>query len=501
MGPFGLVAAAIIWDCVRAPCASPDRKTCPRQPRPQPQDRSRQRWNISRKTSMRVVQRRLGSSGSFGDLEGQGALTAWDPTQRKWFLSFLLPFSQMQGSASRLSAIGRDSAAIDTAPVLDELLGPHFSDPSSLAREIDGFVHLYSQLVNETPTLTDDDARRALRLANAVRSRSLGGGTRTVNLQGHRPPARPQLQPQLASGSIVVSGSTHILDALCATYELASRAESRLAAWRKGHSRTAPRAADSLAQLGASIAGKVKTDAQLAAASLPAVDLARVRSLNGRTSAVVELGDGSRIIRPTIQRIRSCHQRFRRCCTTSLLQGRVLVIGTREMSYELSTLVRDSFDPIASHEVCDAIEWPIFIFSVPHPPLDWSLHHAVLFHEIGHALFPRAPLATIQIPVPAEFDPNATMDLAVRAQNGSGISRAFRSGSSPGRRNSSLMRSDALSAAQPFCTPSAGSSEAPDAFDESSPSHPPTALRAHLGGSILAARGLLAGGNRGIHPR
>jgi len=107
------------------------------------------------------------------DLESQGALTAWDPTQRKWFLSFLLPFSQMQGSASRLSAIGRESAAIDTAPVLDELLGPHFSDPSSLAREIDGFVHLYSQLVNETPTLTDDDARRALRLAHAVRSRLL----------------------------------------------------------------------------------------------------------------------------------------------------------------------------------------------------------------------------------------------------------------------------------------------------------------------------------------
>lgn len=107
------------------------------------------------------------------DLEDRGALAAWDPTQRKWFLSFLLPFSQMQGSASRLSAIGRDSAAIDTAPVLDELLGPQVLDPGSLAREIDGFVHLYSQLANETPTLTDDDARRALRLANAVRSRLL----------------------------------------------------------------------------------------------------------------------------------------------------------------------------------------------------------------------------------------------------------------------------------------------------------------------------------------
>jgi hypothetical protein len=34
------------------------------------------------------------------------------------------------------------------------------------------------------------------------------------------------------------------------------------------------------------------------------------------------------------------------------------------------------------------------------------------------------------------------------------------------------------------------------AFDESSPSHPPTALRAHLGGNVLAARDLLVGGNQ-----
>jgi len=183
VGPFGLVAVPIIWDCVRAPCASPERKTCPRQPRPQPQDRSRQDGTSPGRPHA-GVQCRPTRANHRRPRRSRCPHCLGIPTQRKWFLSFLLPFSQMQGSASRLSAIGRDSAAIDTAPVLDELLGPHFSDPGSLAREIDGFVHLYSQLVNETPTLTDDDARRALRLANAVRSRLLSAVARNRRPHG-----------------------------------------------------------------------------------------------------------------------------------------------------------------------------------------------------------------------------------------------------------------------------------------------------------------------------
>jgi hypothetical protein len=84
------------------------------------------------------------------------------------------------------------------------------------------------------------------------------------------------------------------------------------------------------------------------------------------------------------------------------LDGQVLVTGTRDLSYELWTFTKTYFHGLVTADVLMKVKWPILLFLVPHPPLDWALHHLLVFHELGHAQF-RARRPAIKIPVPTSL--------------------------------------------------------------------------------------------------
>jgi hypothetical protein len=165
------------------------------------------------------------------------------------------------------------------------------------------------------------------------------------------------------------------------------------------------------------------------------------------------------------------------------------------MSYELDTLTKNLFDPLVSPAVSAEIDWPIFVFFVPHPPLDWSLHHVLLLHELGHALYPNASLANIEIPIPPEFDPNTAKDLMERVERSKLLARFrqyFRAWSEELFSDAVGCLMSGASYLHAFCRVLCSFY----AFDEPTSSHPPVAFRVHLCGRILDDKQLKPGGNQ-----
>ncbi|MFT3693987.1 MAG: hypothetical protein QM831_12660 [Kofleriaceae bacterium] len=88
------------------------------------------------------------------------------------------------------------------------------------------------------------------------------------------------------------------------------------------------------------------------------------------------------------------------------IEGDVLVTSIRDVSYELnpidevkhSRLVRTAY--LVKRK-------PILVFRVPHPPLDRAMHHVLLFHEIGHAVFQSLGIDK-SFPIPQELQPAST---------------------------------------------------------------------------------------------
>lgn len=213
----------------------------------------------------------------------------------------------------------------------------------------------------------------------------------------------------------------HVLDLLKSTSALAARSKERIKTWCDRHRTTAPSAALALAHLGIGIANKLAADAQ------SAIDVARdnVQTLNTRAEVLVELIDVldhstltslHPILSPTVHTILS-----------SLgVAGQVLVTGTREVSYELWTLSLNRFEQLVSTADSNAIRWPIYVFKVPHPPLDWPLQHALLYHEIGHALF-HARGKSFKVSLPPGLDHTKAKDLLERMRIAGDAARFARS--------------------------------------------------------------------------
>jgi len=193
----------------------------------------------------------------------------------------------------------------------------------------------------------------------------------------------------------VASGSTHILDALCATYELASRAESRLAACEKDTAEPPLK----LLILWPSLGRRLPPSQDRRATGLCIVTCRRPRpgeEPQCRTSAVVELATVLDPLDPRfdasgpITNGSDAAERPRHCRSG-------LVVGTGKCP--MSSAPSFGIHSIRSRHTrfCDAIEWPIFIFSVPHPPSTGPLHHAVLFPRDRPCAISTRSLATIQI--------------------------------------------------------------------------------------------------------
>jgi hypothetical protein len=266
--------------------------------------------------------------------------------------------------------------------------------------------------------------------------------------------------------------------------------------WKNAHAADAPPAALNLAILGYEIVLETKREIEksLDAAS-PVASIEAVRGLNERINVLVrhiglDLDHCTQsslhpVLSPTVQ--------------TQLdrlgIAGQVLVSGTREMSYELCTLEAKHFHSLISEEKLSEIAWPIFIFRVPHPPLDWPLHHVLLFHEIGHALFRNNPLP-FEVPDLPELDPRGAANLIERAKR-SILLRKFVDAYSSWVEE---LFADAVGFLvsgpcylQAFCRVLGGFFT----FDQFSHSHPPTAFRVNLLGHALKDRAFVLAGRQG----
>jgi hypothetical protein len=203
--------------------------------------------------------------------------------------------------------------------------------------------------------------------------------------------------------------TSDLLDILNAFSNLCIGVDSFVKDWDVRHGKSAPAAARSFAALAREITRKMREDASVLRADIQGggtPDRDSVLALNKRVKTLTQIAgilDHSTqrslhpVISPTVQ-----------CELTHLgVPGQVLVTGYREMSYELWTFQRTHFVGLADDAVLDSISWPIFIFFVPHPPLDWPLHQVLVFHEIGHAKYDRMQ-KSIPRTVPAELKAKET---------------------------------------------------------------------------------------------
>jgi hypothetical protein len=104
------------------------------------------------------------------DLDASGTSYVWDAQQKRFFLSLLLPFSdQMSASSVRLSS-GTETVLVDGMDVLNALVAEESEKgDEAVIKELEGLSQLYSRLSVEGRNLSDDDVRRAQRLAMLVR--------------------------------------------------------------------------------------------------------------------------------------------------------------------------------------------------------------------------------------------------------------------------------------------------------------------------------------------
>ena len=285
------------------------------------------------------------------------------------------------------------------------------------------------------------------------------------------------------------------LDFLQAAYARASRIVGAIEGWSRYESAGAPPAALAFTRLARAMANGVMVRA--------ANEFSIVK--DGRPSeADPELVSSLSDQLQTVNRIRtyveqSTHRSLHPVLSPTVrsvldelgIPGQVLVVGARSMSYELEFYDREYFAPEVGDDELRAITWPLLIFLVPRPPLDWGLHHVMIFHEVGHAAFRMlGGNRAIQAQAPPDIANAASEDLADKWL------AAHRERTFVGIANRWLeeLYSDVfgLLAVGPaflyaFCRVLGALGE----LNVASNSHPPTAVRIDLMRSIAERRGYL----------
>jgi hypothetical protein len=283
-----------------------------------------------------------------------------------------------------------------------------------------------------------------------------------------------------------------IADSVRAAHALASRLESEFIGWSRREGTAVPPAARELARLTLAIARAMRVEleklaAEVASGSPP--DLDAVVGLNQRAQIAETLHtflDNSThktlhpVLSPTV----------RTELTALGVSGQVLVCGTRDVSYELLTIARDPFAKLVPANELSKFDWPFLIFRVPNTPLDWPLHHVLLYHEIGHALQRAQPDLPAPQP-PPQLDPAQTQDLMRRVEFALLQSAYMKAMTSWLEELYADVVGLLLSGPAYFVA----FSRLLGGFfpiDNVSVSHPPTALRIRLLGETLSKFGLLA---------
>jgi len=286
----------------------------------------------------------------------------------------------------------------------------------------------------------------------------------------------------------------HIRDLVLSALSLGTRTQATIDQWFKLHGQSAPPAARQLALLARGIARGISDqagafDRDLLDGFPP--DRDSVVSLHVRALEALNLGT---MLENSSQR--SLHPVLSPAVQSQLellgVAGLVLVSGTRDMSYELWSISRDDFSGLVSDDILNDLDWPLLVFLVPHPPLDWPLNHALVFHEMGHAVYRNAS-PSLGASVPSELQDHAGQtDLFERLELAKKRSLYLKMVASW----SEELYADAVgllmlgpSYLSAFCRVLGGFFS----LDGASATHPPTALRIHLMGRIVRERQLFSG--------
>lgn len=200
-------------------------------------------------------------------------------------------------------------------------------------------------------------------------------------------------------------------DSLRSLHYLSEGLRESLEDWLSRQGTRAPQAARALAKIAIGIASRMKSDVEIHYADLSSghdVSAETIVGLAARVDVIEDLhavlerstyASLHPVLSPTIRH--ELHELKIGCS--------VLATGTNDPSYELWTYDRDSFADIVDDESLDDVDWPLRVFRVPHPPLDWPLHHVLIYHELGHAAY-----TPLHIPTPIELILSEDADLVDR---------------------------------------------------------------------------------------
>lgn len=197
-----------------------------------------------------------------------------------------------------------------------------------------------------------------------------------------------------------------VRDALAVSTAQAERIQSDLRQWLRREGRSAAPAARLLARLGQSVAERMLAQAHQLRDALPGgtVGLDDIESLHERARSAEalhkELESSSH---------KALHPVFSPTLKFELkrlgVAGAVLVSGTRDLLYELDPIVPSTLPGLVVPGATTVSSEPVFIFRVPNVPLDWPLHHVLIYHELGHAKLMQAPETLVEPKIPFEIPP------------------------------------------------------------------------------------------------
>lgn len=289
------------------------------------------------------------------------------------------------------------------------------------------------------------------------------------------------------------------LDLARATHAIACRMRTGIEAWQSAHAGIASPSAISLADLAIASGAAVESKAEglierlKAGDDVPRESIAtlskRLGWLNSIAATVQQSTHASLhpVISPTVHSL-----------IKSLgVEGQVLVSGADSLApYELNTLRQSVFEELVDPATLSRIkDWPFLVFSIPRSPLDWPLHYALIFHEIGHAVFASRHIADeLEIHLPTHLQ-TAMSDLTGKSTDEIGdVMRVSRLAADFTRVAASWVEelfADAFGmlAAGPIYASSFGRVVALDSrLDSATSTHPPAAFRLHFMSEIANER-------------